>query len=37
MLSNYQFKMTDDYNFYIGNVKDLGSKFLNKGKYVFHY
>ena len=30
MLSNYQFKMSDDYNFCIGNVEDLGSKFHNK-------
>ena len=37
MLSEYQLKISDLYNFSIGNVKKLVTNFFEEGKYVIHY
>ena len=37
MLSEYQLKIADLYNIFIGNVKKLVRNFFDKEKYVLHY
>ena len=37
MISDYQLKITDNYNVSIGNAKKLVPNFFNKEKYVVHY
>ena len=37
MLSDYQLKIADDCNIFIGNVKKLVPIFCNKEKFVLHY
>ena len=36
-MSDYQFKIVDDYNISIGNVRKLVPNFFDKEKYVLHY
>ena len=37
MLSNYQLKIAELYNIYIGNVKKFLPNLFDRGKYVHHY
>ena len=37
ILSEYQLKIADLYNIFIGNNKKLVPNFFDKEKYVFHY
>ena len=37
ILSEYQLKIVDLYNIFIGNVKKLVPNFFDKEKYVLHY
>ena len=37
MLPDYHLKITDDYNFFISNVKKIIRDFFGKEKYVFYY
>ena len=37
MLSEYQIKIADLYNIFIGNVKKIEPKFPDKEKYVLYY
>ena len=37
MLSEYQLKVADLYNIFIGNVEKFVSSFFDKAKYVIYY